>query len=511
MRELGRRTEAARPVFQSAPESRAFYPQRSQASDLPLVTVHSSGQRVTIAASCPIAQSLGLAKGMALTQARILVSDLLIRDADPDGDLALLTRLALFAARRWTPRAALSGPDGLWLDVTGVCHLFGGEERMCARILHFCARLDLGARIALADTIGAAHALARYGGQSLLICPSGAQADAIAGLPIAALRVDEEIERTARRLGIERIGELIAMPRAPLGRRFGAMFLNRLDQALGRAPEAVTPIIPSQAPNALHRFAEPIATAEAIAQAIGNLLAELVDTLEKTGLAARSLTLCCARIDGAEQRVAVGTARATRDAAHLSSLLCARIETIEPGFGIEAMRLVAERCEPLAPIMIAGGLSGTKPVPDLVPLIDRLANRLGSKRLFRLSAVESDVPERSICRVTPLDQTISWPSRWPRPVRLLSRPERVDKVVALLPDGPPRRFSWRGAVHVIRRADGPERIYGEWWKASKESDAVRDYFQVEDEAGARYWIFRRGDGIDNRTGDLSWYLHGVFG
>jgi protein ImuB len=158
-----------------------------------------------------------------------------------------------------------------------------------------------------------------------------------------------------------------------------------------------------------------------------------------------------------------------------------------------------------------GVLSGDPSPPDLAPLIDRLASRLGPRGLFRVTAVESDVPERSLKRVPPLEETTDWLPDWPRPVRLLSRPEPIDNVVALLPDGPPRRFTWRGKPYVVRQADGPERIYGEWWRRRSESEAVRDYFQVEDEDGARFWIFRRGDGVDGRTGDLSWYMHGVFG
>jgi protein ImuB len=477
----------------------------------PLVTVDRSGQKVTIAAACPVALAMGLESGMALTKARALVPGLDVRDADPAGDLALITRLVLLAARRWTPRAALSGEDGLWLDLDGVAHLFDGEERMCARILHFCARLGLAARIAAAGTAGAAHALARYGNEDLIRCPAGEEAQALASLPVAALRLEEETVSAAHRLGIDRIGDLIAMPRAPLERRFGPLLLKRLDQALGRAAEAIEPVVPEEPPIALLRFVEPIVTAEAIGEALRRLMVLLIGELEAEGLAARSLILLCERIDGREQRIAIGTARATRDTAHLFSLFRDRIETIEPGFGIEAMRLVARRCEPLGPVPVDGILAGETAKPDLVPLIDRLIGRLGARRLFRLSAVESDVPERSLHRVAPLEATIGWPPEWPRPVRLLSYPEPVEKVVALLPDGPPRRFTWRGQAHVVRRADGPERIYGEWWKNRREAEAVRDYFQVEDEAGERFWIFRRGDGADPRTGDLNWYLHGIFG
>jgi protein ImuB len=143
-------------------------------------------------------------------------------------------------------------------------------------------------------------------------------------------------------------------------------------------------------------------------------------------------------------------------------------------------------------------------------LIDRLAGRIGARRLYRIGAVESDVPERSFRRLGPLAAAADWPG-WPRPARLFVPPERIEGVVALLPDQPPRRFTWRGKIYRVARADGPERIYGEWWRRAAEADAVRDYFQVEDEAGQRFWLFRRGDGADPRTGDLSWYLQGVFG
>jgi protein ImuB len=471
-----------------------------------LLTAHRIGSRILIAAASAEARALGLAPGMAVTQARALVPDLDIRDSNPEADSAVLTSLALFAARRWTPRAAVSGADGLWLDLGGVAHLFGGEERMCRRILGFCARAGYTARIAVAGTPGAAHALARFGGPPLTICAPGGEAQALAGFPLPALRVEEGVLAAARRLGVETVGELVAMPRGPLQRRFGKTLLARLDQAIGRAAEPFDPVVPEEPPMAELRFAEPIATAEAIEQAMGELIRRLMGTIARTGLGVRALALLCARVDGKVERIGIGTARATRDGAHLRRLLGMKIETIEPGFGIEAMRLVAARAEPLAPEQ----LSGDKPPPDLAMLVDRLAGRLGARRLFRRSAVESDVPERSVCRVGPLAAAEPWPE-WPRPVRLLSPPERIDNVFALLPDHPPRRFVWRGRAHVVRRGDGPERIHGEWWKNGGEAEAVRDYFQVEDEDGARFWLYRRGDGVDGRTGDLSWYLHGVFG
>jgi protein ImuB len=438
---------------------------------------------------------------MPLAKARILVAGLDARAADHDGDRAWLKRLGLFAARRWTPRAALSGPDGLWLDLSGVAHLFGGEDAMCARILAFCRRLGFAARIAVAGTAGAAHALARFGAEPLILCPSGEEADALAPLPLAALRLDEKTLGAASRLGLERIGELIAMPRAPLQRRFGADLLRRLDQALGRAAEPFDPIVPAAPPCVLLRFFEPIASAEAIAEAAAEAVRRLVPDLAQAGLAVRRLVLICDRVDNIEQYVEVSTSRATRDGAHLHRLLCAKIEKIEPGFGIERIRLIAARVEPLGAQPIAGALAPEAPAPDLAPLIDRLAVRLGARRLYRLSALESDVPERSLARADPLAAPAFWP-RWPRPVRLLSPPEPVERVMALLPDGAPMRFRWRGQAYRVAAADGPERIHGEWWRHAREADAVRDYFQVEDEAGARFWLYRKED--------LSWHMHGLF-
>ena len=463
-----------------------------------------------VAAACERAQAQGLVPGMALTQARALFPNLDIRDADAEGDAALLTRLALFAARRWTPRAAVAGTDGLWLDLSGVTHRVGGEERMCRRIVAVCARRGLAARIAVADTCGAAHALARHRRDAVTLCPSSGQAEALAPLPLALLRLDDAPLATAARLGIDRIGALIAMPRAPLQRRFGSALLTRLDQALGRVAEPFDPVVPEEPPSVLLRFQEPIGSAEAIAQAMADAMRALVADLEKKGLAVRVLRLTCTRVDNQDEEAAIGTARATRDGAHLLRLLVPKIEGLDPGFGIERMCLVAERVEPLDAQPIDGALTGEKAPPDLVPLIDRLAGRLGPRCLYRMSALESDVPERSVVRVTPLAAPALWP-KWPRPLRLLSPPEQVHGVLAVLPDQPPRRFTWRGRSYRVTRADGPERIHGEWWRRRAEAEAVRDYFQVEDEDGRRFWVFRKGDGIDSRTGDLSWWLQGMMG
>ena len=159
---------------------------------------------------------------------------------------------------------------------------------------------------------------------------------------------------------------------------------------------------------------------------------------------------------------------------------------------------------------LAASLAGDDAPPDVAVLLDQIAGRVGEEALFTTAPVESDVPERAVRRSPPLAAPTGWPS-WKRPVRLLSRPEPLVGVLALLPDAPPRRFTWRGKVHAVVAGDGPERIHGDWWRRDGEVWAVRDYFRVEDDTGARFWLFRRGDGVEPATGDLSWYLHGLFG
>ncbi|WP_347880930.1 DUF6504 family protein [Sphingobium yanoikuyae] len=513
LRELGRRSEAADNPFKSdkqpaAPNLKLL---GNAPPDMPpLVTSTLQKQRMVIAAVDAHAARLGLFPGMPLTQAKAMVPGLNARDADPVGDVRELERLALFAVRRWTPTAQVDAPDGLLMDLTGVTHLFGGEEGMAQRLIGFCGRIGLAARVAIAGTAGAAHALARYGKERISICDMHGELEAISRLPVAALRLDDRQRSAARRLGIERIADLIAMPRAPLGRRFGGSLLHRLDQAIGRVGEPLVGIVPFELPQVLRIFAEPIGSAETIARVMAGLADDLARTLRERGLGVRLLRLVCERVDKEEQIVTVGTARGTRDIGHMLRLLAMKIETIDPGFGIERMRLIALRSEPLAPTAIDADL-GMGEEADIALLVDQIVARLGQGAIYRPSMRESDVPERSLGRIAPLADAMSWPTLWPRPARILRRPERIDHVMAELPDQPPRRFVWRGVAHVVVRADGPERIRGEWWRRSGESYAVRDYFRVENERGERFWVFRRGDGENLRSGDLSWHIHGVFG
>lgn len=516
MREMGRRSEHAEHPFKAMPSDKGggttSAPLLSWATlwGRPTVLVLRKGQRDVITAACPVALDLGLRPAMAAAHARALVADLNVQDADLDADRALLDRLALHAARHWTPTASVSGEDGLWLDLTGTTHLFGGEQRFCRRLLAFLKRLGLTAHIAIAATPGTAHALARYGKNDVTLLPAGQEAQALADLPLAALRLEPEALASAARFGLERIADLYPMPRGPLARRLGLRTVERLDQARGLIAEPIIPVVSTDAPLVTRHLLEPIGTPDSITQVISDLVDDLVVVLLERGIGARTVLLTAVRVDGQPQRLMVGASRATRDARHLKRMFGLRLAQLEPGLGIETMHLVVPHHEPLGAEAMGALLATSRKGRDLAPLVDQLCARAGKPALFRLTSHESDVPERATRRIAPMLAPTGWPC-WKRPVRLLSRPEPLSNVVALMPDHPPRRFTWRRQDYLVVAGDGPERIHGEWWRTDRERWATRDYFRVEAHGGERFWLFRRGDGVDPDTGDLSWHMHGLFG
>lgn len=457
------------------------------------------------------AQVLRVRSGLPAAEARAYCAELIVDDADPVGDLEGLDRLALWALQRYSPIVAADPPDGLVLEIAGAAHLFGGEEPMLADMIERLAGAGVTARAALSGTWGASHALARWSARPVLTVASNLSGRAVADLPIKALRVSGEIVAGLGKVGIDDIGELEVKPRAPLALRFGPELTRRLDQAYGRLAEPIDPVEAPEILQVRRAFAEPIGAPETLARYTLLLVEALCARLEEVGLGARKLDLRFHRVDNRIEAIRVGTAAPVRDIKRLTRLLCDKLETVDPGFGVDAMVLVAPLAEPLTPKPGASSLVEAA-VPDVSDLIDTLANRSGRHRLYRASPAQSDVPERSVRRIAPSapETGETWPQRWPRPTRLLKRPEKIE-TVSLLPDQPPVSFSWRGVRRRVRRADGPERIFGEWWRRDGELSAVRDYFQLEDDAGARFWVFRRGDGERAVTGDLSWWMHGLFG
>ena len=473
--------------------------------------VSEAGTRRLVAVN-EAAQALGLRPGQKAADAMALVPDLVTADHDPQADRAALEALSDWCVR-FSPAVAIDGDDGLILDITGTDHLWGGEAAMLADLLARLARWAVPARAAVADTSGAAWALARFGEDGEIAPPNG-QRERLADLPVAALRLDETATAQLPRLGLFRIGQLLGLPRAQLARRFGMHLTLRLDQALGAAGEALVFRRPASPWFDRLAFAEPISASDDLARVVGDVTALICRRLEAEGRGARRFEVVFHRLDGKAMPVRAGLARPGRDAARLTRLLIPKLDVIDPGFGIEVVTVFAGDVEPLTALQArldaeaGAGLDET-----LAPLVDRLINRLGENRVWRADPYESHVPERSVVRRAPLASPSgkSWGPDRPRPMRLFRRPEAIT-AIAKLPDDPPVQFHWRGRPHRVRRAEGPERIGQEWWRGDFDDTGpgrIRDYYRVEDEAGGRFWIFRQG--LFGTGEDPKWWLHGLFG
>ncbi|HXV00719.1 MAG TPA: DNA polymerase Y family protein [Caulobacteraceae bacterium] len=460
------------------------------------------------------AAGLGLFAGQKATDAAALAPRLVIAEAEPAADAAALTALADWCAR-FSPAVATDPPDGLILDITGVAHLWGGEGTMVDDLVTRLAGSGLAARAAIADSPGAAWALAHFSPDRSLAAPGGSAA-ALAPLPVAALRLTGADAAQLTRLGLTNIAALAALPRRQVGPRFGAQVVRRLDQALGTAGEALTFRRPPSPWFARAAFVEPISTPEDLARASGDIVQVLAARLEVAGRGGRRFDLAFHGLDGAARRLTIGLALPGRDSGAIARLFAPLIETVDPGFGIEVVTLAARDVEALAPRQAefpAGGKRADS--EDIAPLIDRLANRLGAAAVWRAGAFPSHAPERAVKRRPPLApakaEEAGWRLERPRPLRLFRRPEPIE-VMALVPDDPPVFFRWRGLAHRVRRAEGPERLAREWWRRpfdDADPDKARDYYRVEDEAGARFWLFR--DGLYDPQTPPKWWLHGLFG
>ena len=456
------------------------------------------------------ARSAGARPGMRLTDARALDPGLIAVPADGDGDRALVERLTRWAAR-WSPLVEVDGADSLRLDATGVAHLFGGEAGLARDIEARFAGLGLTARVAVAATAGAAWGLARYATDQ-----RGDGLEAVAPLPVAALRLPPNVVRTLERLGLKTIGALVGVPRRSLARRFREADnpLDALDRMLGRKPEPLTAAPVDPQPRALLQLAEPVADPSAAAQALALLVPDLVRQLEARRLGARRLVLAGYRVDGAVEVAAAACAIATREPRHLLRLLADKTDTLDPGFGFDAFALEAWLCEPLDPAQ-DGLVGGPPPAIEVARLVDRLSVKLGADKVRRPVRHASHVPERANGWRRAVEEE---PSTRPSPAsgRGGSRPQRlldVPEVIAVIyatPEGLPRRFVWRRVVHDVARAEGPERIAPEWWR-ERGTARLRDYYRVEDREGRRFWIYREGLFGDGRGGDPLWFMHGLFG
>lgn len=551
----GHKNGSARPTSGKAPDPHQ-----------PFVLLESGAKGLCVAAANEPACKLGVTEGLAFTDARARAPNLVAEDLDPVADAKALTALGDWMIRL-SPLVAIDGIDGLILETTGCDHLYGGERAMMEMVSSLLERNAIPHQLGLAGTPGAASALSRAAPGTCL--KEGEEQTGLADLPVAALRLSADAETLLRRFGLTRIGQLYGIDRKALGRRFQSRsaadaVLLRLDQALGLRHEPLAPLRPLPLRSARLNCPEPIATSEAIKIGLEQLTQELCEALSATGTGARCFLLTAFKSDGSRSDLEVKAARPVREPKHIIRLFRERIDTIDPGFGIDLLLLEAHRTDAMetAPMALSGDLASTDmDAIALSALADRIAARLGEKTVSLVQPCESHMPERAEPQArfdgSAPDLAAPSPVAGPRPIRLLPSPERVT-VMAEVPDGPPLRFIWRRVPRTVTRADGPERIAPEWWthiaapqappsldgqirpwltpKMDPRADAAqiahvradleamldapsepvrllpraRDYYRVEDASGRRYWLFREGLYGDGRGGPPEWFVHGIF-
>jgi protein ImuB len=476
---------------------------KPELKDVPFAFVSRERNRVIITAANPIAEAQGIYPGMTAADAKAITTNLQTVDQLPGKEAKLLKQLGLWCIR-YTPVVAIDLPDSLILDISGCAHLWGDEREYFKEIVNKLRSLGYDARAAIADTIGTAWAISHYG-KTTPIVESGAQAQALFNLPPIALRLEKNVLQKQLRLGFATIKSFMQIPRTVLRRRFGDGFLLRLAQALGGEEEHFIPLVPPVPYTERLPCLEPVRTVKAIEIAISKLLESLCARLQSEGKGVRNAILKCYRIDGKMVQGKINTNRGSHSVSHLFKLFELQINKIEPALGIELFLMEATKVEDIDPLqekLWAGkpGLHDT----TLAELLDKLAGKIGAKAIYRYLPSENYWPERAIKQASSLTDTptTKWQTNRLRPLRLLKCPEPVE-VMALLPDYPPKVFTYKGKRHIVKKADGPERIEREWWQ---DKGAHRDYYAIEDASGQRYWLFRSGHYDDAPQ----WYLHGFF-
>lgn len=461
------------------------------------------------------AEAIGLYPGKALADARAMVPELAVVRANAPADARLLESVAGWC-ERYTPFVALDPPHGLFLDISGAAHLFGGEQAMLREVSRAIAAQGFSVCAALAGTAEAARALSHY--RSGTIAQAGEEAEAVAPLPTEALIADPSVIHALKRAGLKTIGQVAGRTRHELAARFGSAFVTLLDRTLGRNGGPITPRTPVPDLMAERRFSEPVVTEAVIAETIQSLGRSLASVLENRGQGARVLQASFFRADGVLRRIAVETARPTRDPEIFARLfrekLDALADPLDPGFGFDLIRLSADLAQTLQ--ARAASLDSSAADAEVGMLVDRLSARFGSHRVMIFQPQDTHIPEAETVSV-PAQHADARTLRWRRlrgrdeaprrPLRLFAKPEPID-VLAGIPDGPPLRFRWRRVLHCVAKAEGPERIAMEWWR-HREPQPTRDYFRIEDENGRRFWLYR--DGIHAREmAHPRWYVHGLF-
>lgn len=469
---------------------------------------------------CPLAAAAGVRPGMALAHARALLSAtssvraVRVGQFDPSSDAAALHRLAVWSTC-FAPHVAPDVPDGLLMDARGCHRLYGDGTVLLDRLSRRVARMGFQVRIAMAPTFGGAWAVARFGGRSLTVTASSQLRRTLASLPIESLRLEAVTCKALHEVGITHVTHLMAMERKELAERFDDVLL-RLDQALGEAFEMIHPVSFETVPRVEQAFAGPVKQLEVIQKATRHLLVELCQCLEQRQVGARRIIWRAERSDLPAVQETCSLSRPSRNADHLWSLLVPHVERSNMGFGIERIVLSAW---PFVPLPLRQDevwmtkAPAFSPGEELGKLIDTLTARLGRDGVVRAESVATHIPEQAFRMITATNATggageseVSLPDR----PSLLFLPPHPVRAVSLVGEGPPSQITWNRRTLRVVVAIGPERIGAKWWQEKKRErsndlgeaeSGTRDYFQVADEAGQWWWVFRILE-----TGQ--WFMHG---
>lgn len=471
---------------------------------VPFVLFITKQGRKLISAANPQAKENGLYPGMVLADAKALVPSVIAIEEETTFFEERLLKFAEWFIR-FSPHISVDPPDGLFITATGCAHLWGNEENYLSTISTRLKNEGYAVKLAMAGTLGAAWALCRF--SETAVIPNGSEADALRALPARSLRLTDEANERLQKLGLIYINDFLSMPAPVLRRRLGKEFIQRLHQALGWEPEFVIPVETSVIYEERLPCLEPILTRIGIEIALQRLLDTICPKLSGEEKGLRLARLRIFRTDNTSQAVEIGTLKPTRDSAAVFKLFELKLDTLQPEPGIEVFVLELLSVEPLSleqEQLWKNTLSWEN--ESIALLVDRIINKIGPHAVSRYLPAAHHWPERSIQKATHFLEkpALPWNPNLMRPIRILPVPEPI-RVTAPVPDYPPMLFRYKGVIHKVCKADGPERIEQEWWI---QDGLHRDYYQVEDEQGCRYWIFRAGHYGDQQS--VQWYLHGFF-
>jgi protein ImuB len=474
----------------------------------PTVIVGRRERQVEVLWCSRQARQLGLRQGMTLAEARAIVPEAAVHEEDAEADRAAVMELARWA-EQFTPLVGLEegpAPSSLLLDVTGCAACFGGESQLVAAVQAGFTKQGWHVQVALADTVGAAWALAHFGRPLPYHCRPRESGFALLPLPVAGLRLPAPVLARLHQVGVTGIGQLAGLPPAALASRFGTEVCRRLDQALGRLAEPLTVHRPLPPIEVQQELEHPTSRREEVLMVMQFLLATAAEALRRRCRGARRLDCTLQLQEGGVVRLALELLRPGQLADRWLEMLKCKLEGLQLASAVRccAVRVTCEEPMPETQedLYAAGVLARAW---DWAALAESLSHRLGREQVSVPRLVADLQPEQAyqLVPVTtalpPGGESVDWTVLRHRPLWLWPQPRPL-MVLALTPPGTPLVVRTGGTDHRVRHAWGPERIETGWWRGL---DVRRDYYVVEITTGVRWWIFRRLD-------DGRWFWHGCF-